>query len=606
MADKNDMKKQHKYSSFDNLKYIFSEMWQSQPLMIILLITELIACTANSLLTTFTGKFAVELALTSHTKRLALIVLLMIAGERITKYICDEISDYRLYVGNDKFMYHIKRRLIMKNMSTDYENNESSAKSDALKKAESGNEYAASHAADTLSSFFSALLSLAAYGTILSVLSPLMLLIIGIPSVICFFTERHKMQWTWDNNDKWQRSDRELSYIQSAASDFSAAKDIRIYGMEKWFGDIFDKSFGERLGWYQKQDDVSFRHDMLRFFTAHISDLAAYASVIYMVVKGDIGAGDFVLYFGSIAAFGTAVRNVFDRFSGFEKLSGHISGIREYLDMKDRTDPDNSEKLPEDGCEIAFRDVIYRYSGAEEASVKGISFTLHKGEKLALVGLNGAGKTTLIKLMCGMYDPTEGEILLNGRPVSSFRREEYYSLFSAVFQDISELPVSIAENISGTVRENTDDEKLIKCLSQAGIYEKVMSLPEKENTRLVRSVHEDATELSGGEKQKFALARALYKDGPVLLLDEPTAALDPVAEQQMYQRYADFSEGKTCVFISHRLASTRFCDRIIMIEDGRIIEEGTHAQLMEQGGKYAELYELQSSYYNDGEVQTDG
>ena len=223
---------------------------------------------------------------------------------------------------------------------------------------------------------------------------------------------------------------------------------------------------------------------------------------------------------------------------------------------------------------------------------------------LMLVGLNGAGNTTRMKLICGLYEPSEGEIYLNGRPVSEYDRNEYFGIFSAVFQDITELPVSIAENISGKPREDTDEEKLILCMKQADIYDKVMSLPVKENTYLVRSVYENAVELSGGQMQKLALARALYKDAPVLLLDEPTAALDPIAEQQMYLRYADFSRDKTSIFISHRLASTRFCDRIIMIENGSIIEEGTHTELMRYGGKYAELYELQSSYYN-GEVKTD-
>lgn len=595
-----------KYSTVDHMKYILAELWRSQPVMFVLLTAELIACVANSLFTTFTSKYVVELALGSGSrKKLAVICLILIAGERLTNYIRSETSDYRLYVGNDKILYHLKRRLIRKNMSTDYANNESCDKSDALKKAESGSEYTAFLTADTLNSFFMALLSLIAYGSILSFLDPIMLLIVGIPAIICYSIERHKIKWLWDHADHWQKNDRELLYIQSAASDFSSAKDIRIYRMETWFDSLFARSFGERLDWYRKQDEWAFRHDILRSFTVHIANLAAYIFVIYLVDEGNIGAGDFVLYFGSIAAFSASVRNVFDKFSGFEKLSGHISCMREYLDTPDSANRGNGEQLPTGECEIEFRNVVYRYSGAETPSIDGISFTLHKGEKLALVGLNGAGKTTLIKLMCGLYDPTEGEILLNGTPVNAYDRDEYFTLFSAVFQDISELPLSIAENISGADYAQTDKEKLIRSMKQADLYDRIMTLPEKENTHLVRSVYEDAAELSGGQKQKFALARALYKNAAILLLDEPTAALDPIAEQQMYLKYAKFSKGKTSVFISHRLASTRFCDRIIMIDNGRIIEEGTHAQLMEQGGNYAELYALQSSYYNDREVQTD-
>lgn len=312
-----------------------------------------------------------------------------------------------------------------------------------------------------------------------------------------------------------------------------------------------------------------------------------------------IGAGDFVLYFNAIFKLKEATSEWCNNMSGYQWISGNINNYREYLEMEDSTNRGKGEPVPEGECEIEFRNVTYIYGGAEKPTLNNLSFTLHKGEKLALVGLNGAGKTTIVKLMCGLYDPTEGEILLNGKPVNSYNRDEYFTLFGAVFQDIALLAVTIAENIAGADADNFDRERVYDCLKKAGLYDKVMSLPEKENTRLVKSVFENATELSGGQTQKLALARALYKDAPILLLDEPTAALDPIAEQEMYLKYADFTKGKSSVFISHRLASTRFCDRIIMIENGTLTETGTHAQLMVQCGKYAELFELQSSYYND-------
>ena len=267
--------------------------------------------------------------------------------------------------------------------------------------------------------------------------------------------------------------------------------------------------------------------------------------------------------------------------------------------MEDSTNRGKGKPVPEGECEIEFRNVTYTYGGAEKPTLNNLSFTLHKGEKLALVGLNGAGKTTIVKLMCGLYDPTEGEILLNGVNVREYNRDEYFGLFSAVFQDISLLAVSVEENITGQTEDKCDREKLIDCMKKSGIYDKTMTLPEQEKTLLVRSVYQNSVDLSGGEKQKLALAKALYKGAPILLLDEPTAALDAVAEQQMYMNYLEFSKARSSVFISHRLASTRFCDRIIMIENGGIIECGTHTELMKLNGKYAELFKLQSSYYND-------
>ena len=338
-----------------------------------------------------------------------------------------------------------------------------------------------------------------------------------------------------------------------------------------------------------------------------VGNCAASIYIVYLVMKGNIGAGDFVLYFNSIFMLSSAVRAWCDKFSAYNWLSQNIFYARDYLDIKDNTNRGEGVPVPEDcgdmQCEIEFRNVSYTYFGAEEPTIKNISFKLHKGEKLAVVGLNGAGKTTLIKLMCGLYRPTEGDVLLNGVSVNDYNRDEYFRLFSTVFQDIDVLPVTIAENISGRTAEETDFPKLYDCMKKSGIYEKVMSLPKKESTRLVKTVYDDATDFSGGQMQKLALAKALYKNAPVLLLDEPTAALDPIAEQEMYLNYADFSKGKSSVFISHRLASTRFCDRIILISDGKIAEEGTHSELMKAGGTYAELFAMQSSYYNDEEVE---
>ena len=282
-----------------------------------------------------------------------------------------------------------------------------------------------------------------------------------------------------------------------------------------------------------------------------------------------------------------------------------ISTVREAIEFPEPFTFEGGEALtpdPDGRYELRLEDVSFRYPGAEKDTLTHISLTLHPGEKLAVVGLNGAGKTTLIRLMCGFVDPTEGRVLLNGKDIRAYNRRDYYRLFGAVFQDFSMLAASVAANVAQRV-DAIDMERVKRCVALAGLTEKIESLPQSYDTLLGREVYEGAPELSGGELQRLMLSRALYKNAPLILLDEPTAALDPLAESDMYARYNELTQGRSAVYISHRLASTRFCDRILLIDGGAIAEEGTHDQLMAAGGEYARLYEIQSRYYGKENIR---
>lgn len=314
-----------------------------------------------------------------------------------------------------------------------------------------------------------------------------------------------------------------------------------------------------------------------------------------------------MLFFGAVGGFTAWVSGILGGFNTLHKQSLDISSVRECLEFPEPFKFEDGEPIKTEEnrlYEIRLENVSYRYPGADKDTLTNVNLTLHPGEKLAVVGLNGAGKTTLIKLICGFLDPTEGRILLDGKDIRDYNRRDYYKMFSAVFQEFSLLAGTIATNVAQD-SEGFDMERVKDCVEKAGLRKKIESLKDGYDTYLNREVFEDAMLLSGGETQRLMLARALYKNAPFIVLDEPTAALDPIAESEMYQKYNEMTSGKSSIYISHRLASTRFCDRIIMIADGRIGEEGTHEELLKAGGKYAELYEVQSKYYKEGEEENE-
>ena len=244
---------------------------------------------------------------------------------------------------------------------------------------------------------------------------------------------------------------------------------------------------------------------------------------------------------------------------------------------------------------IETHDLCKQYGNA--LRVAHLDLDVPEGSVYGFLGPNGAGKSTLVKLLCGLYRPTSGTIRVGGRPISSFGKEEYFSMIAAVFQDVKLLPLTIAQNVASDNGEDIDRQRVRQCLSLAGLWEMVGGLPQKEDTPLGRGVLDDGIDLSGGERQKVWMARAFYKEAPILILDEPTAALDPLAEAEVYARFDEMTEGKTSIYISHRMSSCRFCDDIMVFDDGRIAERGSHEKLLAAGGLYSQLWNAQAKYY---------
>ncbi|MBQ3029078.1 MAG: ATP-binding cassette domain-containing protein, partial [Lachnospiraceae bacterium] len=334
-----------------------------------------------------------------------------------------------------------------------------------------------------------------------------------------------------------------------------------------------------------------------------IQNGVAYAVLIGLLLAGKLTVGEFVFYFGLTGSIAGFLQGIITSVAKLNTRAEKIAYYRDFYNYPNTFNHGEGCPLPTGPVTIELKDVHYRYDGAEKDTINGLNLTISAGESLALVGMNGAGKTTLIKLICGLYAPTSGEILVNGKHINEYNIEEYYSMISAVFQDIKTIAFSIFEFVaSADLDRPTAREDAVAAMKLAGIYEKIEKLPNGIDTHLMKGIHDDSVDLSGGEMQKLVLARAIYKNGSILILDEPTAALDPIAENNLYLRYRELTEGKTSIYISHRFASTRFCDRIILLEDGVIAESGTHEELMTAGGKYAEMFNVQSKYYKEGEV----
>ena len=431
-----------------------------------------------------------------------------------------------------------------------------------------------------------------------------------IVSGFSIFANGYYEKWVRNHQEQWQHLDTKLKYLTRESISQGNAKDIRLYHLKDWFADTFGLLTRTRLDWYKKELRTLYLINLAERFLTAVKYLAAYL-VVFAKVKNGLEVSYFILFIGLILGVNQWVAGIFESVKYLQTNCIHVENTRKVLDMgvdraegrtdgtEDRAKPDKSGAPASSPIEIRLEDVSFTFPEGKAPILEHFNLTIKAGEKLAIVGSNGAGKSTLIKLICGLYRPDSGKILLNGQDIGKWTREEVYEKFAVVFQDFNLLAVSIAENVSCRPMDGTDVDRVQRCLHLAGLKEKVDSLPKGVKSNLLRELDSEGIVLSGGEKQKLLIARCLYKDSPVMVLDEPTSALDAIAESEIYGKYNDLTRGKTSIFISHRLSSTKFCDRIIMMDRGKIVEEGTHEELLGRNGEYAKMYSIQSSYYNE-------
>ena len=442
------------------------------------------------------------------------------------------------------------RMISRKNGETSYPNVHDSKilkLEEQTQRATSGNDDAAEHIWHTLTELLANLGGFAVYLLLLCRLSRFLILLVVLTAAADFFVSHYIGEWEYRHRDERERYDKELHYFLDKPRQVQLAKEIRVFGLAPWLRELREKSLRALAAFITRREKTCLWANAADVVLTLMRNGIAYAYLIRQTLVQGWPASTFLLYFTAVSGAAAWVTGILTQCSQLHKESIDLSRVQEYLHIPEPFRFEGGLQPPAaDGYELRLENVSFRYPGTEKDIIKQMNLTIRPGERLAVVGLNGAGKTTMVMLLCGFYDPTEGRVLLNGQDIREFDRSAYYRLFSAVFQGFSILDTTIAECVAQTA-ENIDREKVERCLAQAGLTQAIAQFPQGINTHFGRDVYLDGVQLSGGQTQRLMLARALYKDGPILILDEPTAALDPIAENDIYQKYSDMTAGNAHV-----------------------------------------------------------
>lgn len=447
------------------------------------------------------------------------------------------------------------------------------------------------------------LIGLVLYGAIVGQVSLILLAILVLQTLLVSYLHTKAGKRAYAMEDEIEKKWGIFQYLRRETVIPGNGKDIRMYRMDKWFLGMFHGLIDRVCALIDRQQTGYMAAGMAEDLLTFARSMVVYGWLIREMAAGNMTIPSFLLYVGIVAGFGAWMNGLFGAWRQILENEKLMDDYRDFMDFGVVEEGRQAPGRPGRTHEIRFEHVCFRYEGSGEDTIRDLNLTIRPGERLALVGPNGAGKTTLIKLLCGLYRPTSGTVYLDGRDIQSLDQRAVFREFAVVFQDVFAFSFPLSDNVSCVDCGREDSERLRGSLEKAGLWERVQALPKGARTFMNKDLDEAGVTLSGGEVQKLMLARALYKDAPMVILDEPTAALDPIAESEMYERYDELVQGRTAVFISHRLSSTRFCDRILFLENGRITEEGTHGELMQRGGAYAELFSIQARYYKEQKTE---
>jgi len=487
-----------------------------------------------------------------------------------------------------------------KTIRADFANIESSQYLEMKEKAEKflfGNWKGFSYVLDMAIDIIGKAFTLTGIIVVVATLNPGIVIIFVSLVLLSSYVEARVQRKQADMNLKMTVSNRRVMYYGQIIEDFNYGKELRLNNCGDWLLGREREHWQQGYTLYKKSNALGIKSGVFNSFTGFIQQAISYAYLVAQFIGGHITLGDFTMFVGGVAAFSGAMRGLMQNIVEVYEYRKYYDAIEAYLSIPASMRDNKRRPIPQGEHEIEFRNVSFAYPGQKGYALRNVSITLTPGQKLSIVGENGAGKSTFVKLLCRIYDPTDGEILVDGVNIRDIDFDSYMSLFGAVFQDYRLYALSLKDNVALSRSDYVDDSVVESVLHKAGFGEKLSTLPKGVQTLVYRNFDGEGFEPSGGEGQKIALARALFKDAPIAILDEPTAALDPRAEFEMYRQFDDLVAGKTAVYISHRLSSARFCDHIAVFHNGEIIEHGSHDNLIKACGVYAELFQMQAQFY---------
>lgn len=596
----------NKYGVIDNIRYVLRHLMRIEPISALLIPVGVASNATKKYLWSFISKLVIDFIVLEYTDIQYLSLIMIFVAVEVVAAVSDTFFSNQMFWRYTHARFEMVNEKNKKIMSMPYSMVQDPDIMDSYQRADN----ACCNDSDgiqgmmrTMVNFF-IYMAAAAVGIIILGSFNIYIMVILICAAIMNFVIKNNI----DKYTKIHVSDalatwrRKHTYMQNATMDLKAAKEIRLYDMNSFMIKKYSEINKERYEAQKKKERLSFAADAGYNVIWAFCQIILYGWIIYSAVNRKITVGNLTLYLTSMTTLFNGIIRLLDIVNKLFSQSREVEDYRKFIDIEIEEDTYGMVKteVPEsDEYNFTFCNVSFKYPKSDNYVLYNLNLTVSSGEKLAVVGLNGAGKSTMIKLLLGLYEPTQAVILLNGVDIKKYDRISYYNIFAPVFQEIPIFAFPLIENVSMNTLDNTDIKRAEYAVGLSGLSNKADSLPKGIFTELLKVISDDGVELSGGENQKLGLARAVYKNAPVIVLDEPTASMDALAESRFYRNFDKMMGGKTAIYISHRLSAARFCSKIALFDNGKLAEYGTNESLMAAGSMYSDMFKIQAQYYHE-------